>query len=101
MSTFHCKPGNAALPQVPLAADARITGLTTLGGPAIILTYLDADGRPVARSVATPDEIEAHGRDLLAAAHAARAADPKVVPFGRTISRSRLMNGLSAAPHVA
>jgi hypothetical protein len=78
----------------PFITDVRLTGLAQPHGGAIVLTYYDDRGQVAGRSVSSPDEIEAHGRDLIAAAHAARAgaqgAD-NVHPFGRTHSHSRLM----------
>lgn len=82
---------------IPFATDVKIAGVVGLSdSPALVLSYLDRDGRTLARTVSTPDDIEALARDLLSAAAAARAADPKVVPIGRTPARhARLMRHLT------
>lgn len=85
---------DAATP-IPFAAKVRATALIA-GGTCrgINLSYFDQDGGPVANSFVTVADLEAHARDLLAMAVAARAVDKDTLHGNAPLLRSVLMPDL-------
>ena len=78
----------------PMLAHAHFRAFMAIAGKGVIMKLTDGDGRLAGRAVMTPEELDRFGRDAIAFAAAARAAEPgHVVPLRRI---SVLMTGAVA-----